>query len=143
MEGPDMLRIAVLLAAILVGLGPVHANQEQRLTGAELKELFSDGFVRAGWHDAAPDFRFIIAAEPNGTQSMWYGFPGSAREMRGEWQIKGDQYCRRWGAADDPGGFRYCGWIKKVGDRYEQWVEDGFGDPKRHSSFFILPKGAL
>ena len=105
----------------------------QELTKDELTTLFDGTVARAGV--SSEGTASVVVTRPDGTATLYWGFPSTPRVNPGMWRIQGNKYCRKWEGVPA----ERCTTVRKTGpDNYESWDKDGFGDDRMHSRFYFL-----
>jgi hypothetical protein len=124
----------VLLGLVVFSLTSVASAKQ--LTGASIKELLSNIVIRAGTNDKGSPA--VIVSRPDGRAILYWGLPSDPpTTVHGMWRIDGDKLCQTWKAWTQK---EACAHVRKVGDRYEAWRKDGFGDDKKFFTFHILSR---
>lgn len=109
------LGLFVASALILAGGGVGAQDVGQKLTGDELRKLYTGGITRGVTYD---DLEVTAHYKSDGTV---HGRQ-TGRGDRGKWEIVGDTICVQWDKWRD--ARRYCGTVTRFGDQYQLRVNN-------------------
>lgn len=134
-----MKRALTSFAVFLLLAGPIDAQQGEKLTNAELKEIASgtEGILFAGGysisHGTSYHKSWFSEGVRKGTRKMYWTNGPQHQVWQGDWRVHGDAICEK----NENEVSEVCSEWRRNGDRIETWsrgVKTGY--------FYVLPKAS-
>jgi len=123
-----MHRALFFLAALLLTITSVSADEGRKLTNAELKKIKSSAFF-VGGYSSGFGVTYLISSFPDGTRQVYWTNGVTSKIVKGSWRIEGDTVCVK----NEGDVSERCNEWHKVGDRFETWSLNA-----KNGYFYIL-----
>jgi hypothetical protein len=106
------------IVVVLASSAAVAAGQKTRLSGDDLKKMYSNDLTIAGYN-LPTDVTWMITHSADGTRTSDWRSPTNSGTGAGTADVEGDRLCTTWGSS------RTCYDVYKVGDnKFQAYVGD-------------------